>query len=211
MTNFPSQQAMERAEELFSDVARMVEGYRGRMGTTWYWSLPNDVLVGFFLGHTGADERWDVIHGEAATMVAGIYARVDFPFVAYARKPLSPPYLRDIHGEAVWMHEVYFDGGMILNEMAGWLKLLGARPLATLAELETPELTDLQARLVRHALEHLNGSFVLKELHQAFKAEIAMRRLSALAQAWEQKGWLSPAPRRVLAPLQRAIGYYRPS
>ena len=109
------------------------------------------------------------------------------------------------------MHEVYFDGGMMLNEMAGWLKLLGARPLATLAELETPELTDLQARLVRHALEHLNGAFVLKELHQAFKAEIAMRRLSALAQAWEQKDWLSPAPRRVLAPLQRAIGYYRPS
>ena len=81
---------------------------------------------------------------------------------------------------------------------------------ATLAELETPELTDLQARLVRHAVEQLGGAFVLKELHRAFKAEISLRRLADLAQAWEDRAWLSPAPRKVLAPLQRAIGYAGP-
>lgn len=207
MVIFPSQQAFELAEEVFADVARMADGYQGRMGTIWYWSLPEQVLAGFSLGYTASPERWDIIRGEAATMVAGVYARVDFPFLAYARNPKSPPYLRDLNGEAQWMHEMFFDLGAMLGEMAGWLRMLGARPLATLAELETPELTDLQARLVRHALEHLAGAFVLKDLHRAFKAEISMSRLSALAQAWEEKAWLSPAPRKVLAPLQRAIGY----
>ena len=210
MTIFPSHQALARAEEIFADVARMAEGYQGRMGTTWYWALPDRVLASFCLGYTAAPERRDVIHGEAATMAAGVYARVDFPFLAYARDYKSPPYLRDLHGEAQWMYALLFDLGSLLDEMGHWLRMLGARPLATLAELETPELTDLQARLVRHAVEQLGGAFVLKELHRAFKAEISLRRLADLAQAWEDRAWLSPAPRKVLAPLQRAIGYAGP-
>ena len=82
MVVFPSQQAFELAEEVFADVARMADGYQGRMGTIWYWSLPEQVLAGLSLGYTASPERWDIIRGEAATMVAGVFARVDFPFLA---------------------------------------------------------------------------------------------------------------------------------
>lgn len=48
---------------------------------------------------------------------------------------------------------------------------------------------------------------MIKDLHQEFKDEISKQRLSLLARAWEEKEWLSPAPRKVLAPLQRAVGW----
>jgi hypothetical protein len=207
VTIFPSQQALELADELFAQTARMAAGYEERMGTTWYWRLPEGVLVGFRLDQTGAQERWDVIRGEAATVEAGVFAQVDFPFIAYARSTISVPYLRDIHGEAQWIHTALFDVQALLGEMSRWLWMLGARAVATLSEIEQADLSDFQARLVRYALEELGGAFVLKDLHQAFKEEISKRRLSVLARAWEEKEWLSPAPRKVLAPLQRAVGW----
>ncbi len=207
MTIFPSQQALELADELFTQTAKLAAGYEGRMGTTWYWRLPAGVLVGFRLGQTGIQERWDLIQGEAATIEAGVFAQVDFPFIAYARSTISPPYLRDIHGEAQWIHAVLFEVQALLSEMSRWLWMLGAKPLATLSEIEQADLSDFQARLVRYALEELDGAFVIKDLHQAFREEISKRRLSALARAWEEKEWLSPAPRKVLAPLQRAVGW----
>lgn len=207
MTIFPSQQALELADEVFAQTAKLAAGYEGRMGTTWYWRLPAGVLVGFRLGQTGIQERWDLIQGEAATIEAGVFAQVDFPFIAYARSTISPPYLRDIHGEAQWIHAVLFEVQALLSEMSRWLWMLGAKPLATLSEIEQADLSDFQARLVRYALEELDGAFVIKDLHQAFREEISKRRLSALARAWEEKEWLSPAPRKVLAPLQRAVGW----
>ena len=207
MTVFPSQQAFELADEIFAETAKMAAGYEGWMGTTWYWRLPEGVLVGFRLDQTCAQERWDVIQGEATTVEAGVFARVEFPFIAYTRSATSTPYLRDIHREAQWMHAALFDVPALLGEMRDWLWMLGAGPLATLSELERPDLSDFQARLVRYALEELDGAFVLKDLHQAFKDENSKRRLSLLARAWEEKEWLSPAPRKVLAPLQRAVGW----
>ena len=207
MTIFPSQQALELADEVFAETAKMAAGYEGRMGTTWYWRLPEGILVGFRLDQTGAQERWDVIRGEATTVEAGVFAQVDFPFITYTRSASSVPYLRDLHGEAQWLHTALFDVPVLLEEMSRWLWMLGAKALATLSEIERPELSDFQARLVRYALEELEGAFVIKDLHQAFKQEISKRRLSALARAWEEKGWLSPAPRKVLAPLQRAVGW----
>lgn len=149
MTIFPSQQALELASEVFAEVAKMAAGYEGRMGTTWYWGLPEGILVGFQLDQTGAQERWDVIRGEAATVEAGAFARVDFPFITYTRSAISTPYLRDNHGEAQWIHAALFDLPALLGEMRDWLWMLGAKPLATLSELERPDLSDFQARLVR--------------------------------------------------------------
>ena len=207
MTIFPSQQALELADDLFAETAKMAAGYEGRMGTTWYWRLPGKILVGFRFAQTGAQERWDIIRGDAATVEAGVFAQVDFPFIAYARSAISTPYVRDIHGEAQWIHRPLFDESLLLKEMKDWLWMLGSRPLATLSEIEEADLSDFQARLVQYALEELDGAFVLKDLHQAFKEEISKRRLSTLARAWEEKEWLSPVPRKVLSPLHRAVGW----
>ncbi|MBN1936841.1 MAG: DNA translocase FtsK [Anaerolineae bacterium] len=57
-----------------------------------------------------------------------------------------------------------------------------------------PALTDLERRLVRYAVEELDGAFVSNKIADTFKTEISARGIKNLAAEWEQKGWLS-APR----------------
>ncbi len=54
-----------------------------------------------------------------------------------------------------------------------------------------PALTDLERRLVRYAVEELDGAFVSNKIADAFNTEISARGVKTLAAEWEQKGWLS--------------------
>jgi hypothetical protein len=74
--------------------------------------------------------------------------------------------------------------------------------VADVAPPPRPALKEIERRLVRYALDHLDGCFVIGTLYDAFKGEVSKRALTALAQRWEARGWLTtPAhatdPRRV--------------
>jgi hypothetical protein len=78
--------------------------------------------------------------------------------------------------------------------------------VAHLAIPARPALAVIEQRLVRYALEHLDGAFIIGALYGAFKGEVSKRALTALAQRWEARGWLTrPAhatdPRRVTSDL----------
>jgi hypothetical protein len=65
-----------------------------------------------------------------------------------------------------------------------------------------PALGEIERRLVRYAVEELDGAFTINALADAFKGQVSKRALTALAQRWESRGWLTtPAhaadPRRV--------------
>jgi hypothetical protein len=65
-----------------------------------------------------------------------------------------------------------------------------------------PALKEIERRLVRYAVNHLDGCFTIGTLYDAFKGDVSKRALTALAQRWEARGWLTtPAhatdPRRV--------------
>lgn len=75
------------------------------------------------------------------------------------------------------------------------------------APLVPPE----QAALVRYALEHLDGCFIVGKLAAAFAGEWTHYRIAALARTWEARGWLSkPAhatdARRVMGELLGEYG-----
>jgi hypothetical protein len=60
----------------------------------------------------------------------------------------------------------------------------------------------VETRLVRYALDELDGCFIVNRLAAAFQGEISRRQIVALAQRWERRSWLTaPAhatdPRRV--------------
>ncbi len=68
-----------------------------------------------------------------------------------------------------------------------------------------------QAALVRYAIEHLDGCFIVGKLAAAFAGEWTHYRIAALARTWEARGWLSkPAhatdARRVRGELLREYG-----
>jgi hypothetical protein len=77
--------------------------------------------------------------------------------------------------------------------------------LATVGDVAAPPcpaLEEVERRLVRYAIEELNGCFITNRLYEAHKGDISKRALTALAQRWEARGWLTtPAhatdPRRV--------------
>lgn len=76
-------------------------------------------------------------------------------------------------------------------------------PAASVDESHQPPLTDLQHRLVQYAVKELERAFSIGRLFEAFRDEISKPELSALAQAWERRGWLSSpayqgAPRLVM-------------
>lgn len=99
---------------------------------------------------------------------------------------------------------------MLTNQLRGYRldPKMGATasPAAPVDEPHQPPLTDLQRRLVQYAVEELDGAFSIGRLFEAFRDEISKPDLSALAQAWEQRGWLSVpayqgAPRLVMPAL----------
>jgi energy-coupling factor transporter ATP-binding protein EcfA2 len=74
-----------------------------------------------------------------------------------------------------------------------------------------PALEGLEADLVRYAVAELDGAFTIAALYDAFRGEISKRALTALAQRWERRGWLTePAhaadPRRVTPDLLALVG-----
>ena len=69
-----------------------------------------------------------------------------------------------------------------------------------------PALEEIEARLVRYAMDRLGGCFITNRLYEVHKSDISKRALTALAQQWQARGWLTtPAhatdPRRVTGDL----------
>jgi hypothetical protein len=57
---------------------------------------------------------------------------------------------------------------------------------------QLPALGDVEADLVRYAVDRLDGAFIVNHLYEAHRGEISKRQLTRLAQQWEARGWLSP-------------------
>jgi hypothetical protein len=71
---------------------------------------------------------------------------------------------------------------------------------------QLPALDDVEANLVRYAVERLDGAFIINHLYEAHRGQISKRQLTRLAQQWEARGWLTPPssrsdPRRVTGKL----------
>jgi len=204
---YPSFQALRLADVMLEEIARHVPGYVGRLGAAWYWRLAGGTVVTFRLDNTVTEERWDVLRAQASNPRAGLYNSADFPFVAYATSPTSPPYIHDIQGVAEWANRLYFNMGNLIAEAMQWLQMLHAASVAPHAAppASFPHLDALERDLVRHALTELDGRFELARLHQAFSDRISRRRLSRLAQEWESLGLLTSRPRRVTYALRTLI------
>jgi hypothetical protein len=54
-----------------------------------------------------------------------------------------------------------------------------------------PALELLHVELVRHAVEELDGAFIINKLAPVFQGEISRRQLVKLGRAWESRGWLT--------------------
>lgn len=83
---------------------------------------------------------------------------------------------------------------------------------ASLAERQYSPLTDLEQELVCYAIEELDGAFPVDKLYEAFKGCISKRKVIALAQTWEQRGWLTTPEhradaRRITGELLAATGW----
>lgn len=89
--------------------------------------------------------------------------------------------------------------GHLIEDAVHWLGMLHAVAISPQVNPPAafPALSPLERRLVRYALEELEGYFTIKALHQAFGGEISRSRLSALARAWEEGQLLTKRPRRV--------------
>jgi hypothetical protein len=57
---------------------------------------------------------------------------------------------------------------------------------------QLPALDDVEAGLVRYAVERLDGAFTIGQLYEQFAGAISKRQLTKLAQQWETRGWLTP-------------------
>jgi hypothetical protein len=74
--------------------------------------------------------------------------------------------------------------------------------VSQLAAPRLPVLDDVEADLVRYAVERLDGAFIINQLYEVFSDRISKRQLTKLGQQWESRGWLTPPanrsdPRRV--------------
>jgi len=196
---YPSFDALRLADRLLDEIGRQTPGYEGRVGTAWYWRLPAGILVIARLDYTTTEERWDVLRAQATTPRAGVFSTADFPFTAYATSATSPPFIHDLQGLAEWSNRLYFQMGHLIEDAVHWLGLLHAVAISPQISppASFPALSPLERRLVRYALDELEGYFTIKALHHAFRDEISRSRLSGLAQAWEASELLTPRPRRV--------------
>lgn len=201
---YPSFDALRLADRLLNEIGKQTPGYEGRVGVAWYWRLPGGILVTAWLDHTVTEERWDVLRAQATTPRAGVFSRADFPFTAYATSATSPPFIHDLQGVAEWSNRLYFQMGRLIEDAVRWLGMLHAVAISPQISppASFPALSLLERRLVRYALDELEGCFTIKALHQAFRDEISRSRLSALAQAWEASELLTKQPRRVTYALQ---------
>ncbi len=196
---YPSFDALRLADRMLDEIGRRAPGYIGRVGIAWYWRLPGGIMAVITLDHTVTPERWDVLRAQASTPRAGIFSTADFPFAAYATSPTTPPFIHDMQGRAEWSNRLYFQMGNLIEDAANWLGMLHAVAISPQVSppASFPALSPLEQRLVRYALEELEGFFTIKSLHQAFQGEISRARLQALAQAWEARELLTSRPRRV--------------
>lgn len=201
---YPSFDAIRLAGRLFDEIGKQTPGYEGRVGAAWYWRLPGGILVVANLDHAVTPERWDVIRAQASTPRAGIFSTADFPFVSYGTSSTSPPFIHDMQGKAEWSNRLYFQMGRLIKEAAHWLGMLHAIAISPQISppASFPAISPLERRLVRYALDELEGYFTIKDLHRAFGDEISRARLSGLAQAWESGELLTKRPRRVTYALQ---------
>jgi hypothetical protein len=184
---------------MFEEIGRRTPGYEGRVGMAWYWRLPAGILVIANLDYTATPERWDVIRAQAATPRAGIFSTADFPFVSYGTSATSPPFIHDMQGKAEWSNRLYFQMGHLIDHAIHWVGMLHAVAISPQVSppASFPALNALERRLVRYALDELDGYFSIKHLYERFKGDISRARLSGLAQAWEAGQLLTRRPRRV--------------
>ena len=57
--------------------------------------------------------------------------------------------------------------------------------------VKRPALNDVEADLVRYAIEELDGRFIINRLAPAFQGDISRRQIVKLGQKWEARGWLT--------------------
>jgi hypothetical protein len=196
---YPSFDALRLADRLLNEIGSRTSGYEGRVGATWYWRLPGGIVVAAHLDYTATEERWDTLRAQASTPRAGIFSTADFPFTAYATSATSPPFIHDMQGVAEWSNRLYFQMGHLIEDAVHWLGMLHAIAISPQVSppASFPAISPLERRLVRYALEELEGYFNIKALHESFGDEISRYRLSALARAWEASDLLTQRPRRV--------------
>jgi hypothetical protein len=196
---YPSFDAIQLAERLFDEIGKRTSGYEGRVGSAWYWRLPGGILAVARLDFTVTAERWDVIRAQASTPRAGIFSTSDFPFVSYSTSPTSPAFIHDMQGKAEWANRLYFQMGHLIEDAVRWLGMLHAIAISPRVNppASFPAVSPLERKLVRYAMDELEGHFTIKDLHRAFGGEISRARLSALARAWEAGELLTKRPRRV--------------
>jgi hypothetical protein len=204
---YPSFQSLKLADQIFDSIAEHVPGYVGRLGTAWYWRLAGGTLVTFRLDYTVTEERWDTIRAQATSPRSGLFNSADFPFVAYATTPTSPPYIHDLQGLSEWANRLFFNMGDLIIDAAEWMEMLSASVLAphVTPPASFPTIDPLERGLVQYALDELDGKFTLKHLHAAFADQISRQRLGQLAQQWENLGLLTSHPRRVTYALRALI------
>jgi hypothetical protein len=196
---YPSFDALRLADRLVSEIGNRTPGYEGRVGVHWYWRMPGGILVTARLDNAVTPERWDTLRAQASTPRAGIFSTADFPFLAYGTSATSPPFIHDMQGKAEWSNRLYFQMGRLIEDAVHWLGMLHAVALSPQISPPSsfPALSLLERRLVRYALEELDGFFTIKDLYPVFRGEISRARLSGLAQAWETSDLLTKRPRRV--------------
>lgn len=201
---YPSRSALRLADDMLDEIGRRTAGYEGRIGIAWYWRIPGGILVSASLDHTVTEERWDTLRALASTPRAGIFCTADFAFSSYGTSTTSSPFIHDLQGVAEWANRLYFQMGHLIDAVSHWLGLLNAIAISPQISppASFPSLSPLERRLVRYALEELDGFFTIKTLHKAFRNEISRYRLSGLAQAWEANALLTQRPRRVTYALQ---------
>ena len=196
---YPSFQTLELADRIFEEIADRTPGFVGRMGASWYWRLAGGILVTFRLDYVVTAERWDIIRAEATTPRVGLFSSADFPFLRYSTSLTSPAYIHDLQGQAEWANRLYFNMGELIIEAAQWLQMLHAAVISphVAPPASFPTLDDLDRALIDHTLSYLDGRFNLAKLHETFGERISKKRLSQLAQDWENLGLLTSRPRRV--------------
>jgi hypothetical protein len=196
---YPSFSALRLADRMFEEIGARTPGYEGRVGTTWYWRLPGGILAALWLDNTVTEERWDTIRAQASTPRSGIFSTADLPFSAYGTSSTSPPFIHDLQGEAEWSNRLYFQMGHLIEDAVHWLGMLHTIAISPHINPPAafPALSRLERRLVRYAVDDLEGFFTVKALHEAFGEEISRARIGALAQAWEASELLTRKPRRV--------------
>ena len=196
---YPSFSALKLANQIFEEIGNRTPGYEGRVGSVWYWQLPAGILASAWLDHTVTEERWDVVRAQASTPRAGIFSTADFPFAAYGTSASSPPFIHDLQGAAEWSNRLYFQMKDLIADAEHWLGMLHAIAISPQISPPAafPALNKLERRMVKYAVDELDGRFVIKHLHEAFSDEISRSRLSSLAQAWEAGELLTAHPRRV--------------